>query len=243
MSARNETGQTAKSAPNTGTATPPVSVLVVDDHHVVRVGLCMVLRDHPQLRVVGEASTAAEAIAKYEKLRPEVVLLDIRMPDGSGIEVCRWIKQQHIGTRVLFLTSYSDQDTLVEALGAGADGYVLKTVNGADIADAVEKVGRGEAIVDPLVARQMFSLVALGSSAGRLVNSSLGLTDLDHRVLAMVHAGRSNKEIGAALGLSEKNVRNLLSMVFRKFSVTSRKEAGDRWAASRNGTFNSGKAD
>ena len=102
-------------APANAPRPEPISVLVVDDHHVVRVGLCSVLRDHPGLRVVGDASTAAEAAAKCAELRPDVVLMDIRMPGGSGIEACRWIKERHPKVRILFLTSYSDSQTLVEA--------------------------------------------------------------------------------------------------------------------------------
>lgn len=228
MSPQPRSDQNAKSA----SETMPISVLVVDDHHVVRVGLCSVISDHPQLRVVGEASTAAEATAKCEELAPDVVLLDIRMPGGSGIEACRWIKQRCPATRVLFLTSYSDQQTLVEALSAGADGYVLKTVNGTDIADAVEKVGCGETVVDPLIARQMFSMVASSPPVDKGPGSPIQLTEREQRVLAMVHGGHTNKAIGAALGLSEKTVRNLLTVLFRKFGATSRKEAAGRWAAS-----------
>jgi DNA-binding NarL/FixJ family response regulator len=187
------------------------------------------------LQVVGDASTAAEATAKCDELRPDVVLMDIRMPGASGIEACRWIKERHPATRILFLTSYSDSDTLVEALSAGADGYVLKAVNGQDIVEAVEKVARGDAIVDPGVARQLIQLAAGNSPRATpgAPRSTSALTDRENRILELLNAGHTNKEIASALGLSEKTVRNLLSGVFGKLGASTRQEAAQRWLASR----------
>lgn len=214
-------------------ASPPrISVLVVDDHHVVRIGLCAVLRDNPRLNVVGEAGTAAEAEAMCDSLNPDVVLMDIRMPGGSGIDACRQIRQRHPKTRVLFLTSYSDTETLAEALKAGADGYVLKSITGENISESVEKIARGDKIVDPVMTLQLIDLAT--AQTQRTSAAATDLTQREDRILALIHAGQTNKEIGLALGVSEKTIRNALSSVFARLGAATRREAAERWAARRN---------
>ena len=206
-----------------------ISVLVVDDHQIVRLGLIAVLNDNPQLKVVGEASNGIEALSKCSEFNPHVVLLDVRMPGESGIEACRKIKQYHPHIRVLFLTSYADSGTLIEALTAGADGYVLKAITGQDIADAVEKVGRGMAIVDPSITRQVLDLAKAKPSEKGSQHPALQLTAREHRMMELVTAGCTNKEIATTISIADKTVRNTLSSAFRKLGATSRKEAATLW--------------
>jgi DNA-binding NarL/FixJ family response regulator len=158
-----------------------------------------------------------------------VVLLDIRLPDGSGIEACRWIKRHHPGMQVLFLTSYADSDTLSAALEAGADGYLLKTVMGPDLADAVEKVGLGNAVIDPLLNRHILAL-ASGKLADETNSGPPSLNDREKTLVELVTAGNANKEIAEILGVSEKTVRNLLSALYAKLGAKGQREALVQWS-------------
>ncbi len=197
-------------------------VVVVDDHHVVRAGLRTVLSESLRLEIVGEAGTAAEAIVLCERLKPDVLLLDLRLPDRSGVEVCREVKLSSTETKVLFLTSYGDEANVLAGLTAGADGYLLKTITGGDITDAVLKVAGGGAVLDPLVTRQLIGHLAAPTARDALLGQ---LTPKEQRILEGVIAGQFNKEIASELGVSEKTVRNQLTAIYEKLGVKTRAEA------------------
>lgn len=197
-------------------------VVLADDHHVVRAGLRAVLSESSRLEVVAEAGTAADAVAVCARLRPEVLLLDLRLPDHSGVEVCREVKLCCPATKVLFLTSYGDEANVLAGLSAGADGYLLKTITGADITDAVIKVAEGGAVLDPLVTRHLIGhFTPTSASAVRLSE----LTPKECRILEGLSIGQLNKEIASSLGISEKTIRNQLTAIYEKLGVKTRAEA------------------
>lgn len=207
-----------------------IRVLVVDDHHIVRVGLRTVLAEDSRLKVVGEAATAASALAEAQRLQPTVVLLDLRLPDRSGLDVCRLLKQQTPAPAVLCLTSFADDHTILAAIEAGADGYLLKEVDGPNIGDAIVTVARGDSVMDPRVTRRM--LGAVREKDGGLVHLRRKLERLspqERRVLALVAKGKTNKEVADGLGLGEGTVRNYLATVFQKLEVARRTEAVALW--------------
>ena len=197
-------------------------VVVVDDHPIVRAGLRAVLAESPELEVVGDAGTAAEALVVCQRTEPDVVLLDMRLPDRSGIEVCRELKLRRPEAKVLFLTSYGDEANVLTGLTAGAEGYLLKTILGTDIAGSVAKVAAGGCVLDPQVTRQVLTRLSVlptpRSEAARLTEGEL-------KLLHGVAQGLLNKEIAEALGVAEKTVRNQLTRVFEKLGVTTRTEA------------------
>jgi DNA-binding NarL/FixJ family response regulator len=198
-------------------------VLVVDDHPVVRLGLRAVEENCRDLQVVGTAGTGATALEQVASLRPDVVLLDIRLPDLSGFEVCGRIKRQHPGTKVLFLTSFADGAMVLQALGSGADGYLLKDHDATKIADALLKVVRGGAVFDPSAA--LAPLQPEGDGASRQRRWLRELTPREREVLAGVATGKTDKEVATTLGLESKTVRNYMSRIMEKLGVSSRTEA------------------
>lgn len=200
----------------------PVRVVVVDDHHVVRAGLRAVLSESAEVEVVGDAGTAADAVSICARLHPDVLLLDLHLPDRSGVEVCREVKLSSSDIKVLFLTSYGDEANVLAGLTAGADGYLLKTILGGDITDAVLKVAAGGAVLDPLVTRHVIGHL---SAPGATVAQPPELTSKEQRILEGVAGGQLNKEIASDLGVSEKTVRNQLTVVFEKLKVRTRAEA------------------
>ena len=197
-------------------------VVVVDDHPIVRAGLRAVLAESPELEVVGDAGTAAEALALCRRVAPDVVLLDMRLPDRSGIEVCRELKLGRPETKVLFLTSYGDEANVLTGLTAGAEGYLLKTIMGTDIAGSVAKVAAGGCVLDPKVTRQVLTRL---SGLPNPRSDEVRLTDGELKLLHRVAQGLLNKEIAATLGVAEKTVRNQLTVVYEKLGVTTRTEA------------------
>ena len=199
-------------------------ILLVDDHEVVRVGLRTLIEQQPAMEVVGEAGTAAHAILLARTLAPDVVILDIRLPDSSGIEVCRQIKTERPETRVIILTSYPDNKTLFDAIAAGADGYLLKLVGSGDLLEALERVGRGESPLDPTIANRILAKVREATKREQ-AQAFACLTAQEMRILALVAEGQTNREIGIALHLSEKTVRNYISDILSKLSLTSRAQA------------------
>lgn len=197
-----------------------VRVLIVDDHEIVRGGLRACLSESNEVKVVGEAGTAAEAIALGKLLKPDVVVLDLRLPDRSGVDVCRELKLLLPEIKVLILTSYGDEANVLAGLAAGADGYLLKTITGSDIVDAAIKVAAGGAVLDPKVTRQMLDqFKPLGSRTAE------GLSETELKILGNLADGLLNKEIANGLGISEKTVRNRLTTIYDKIGAASRSEA------------------
>jgi DNA-binding NarL/FixJ family response regulator len=199
-------------------------ILLVDDHEVVRLGLKALLERHPNFLVVAEASTAHEAIEHVKTYSPDVVVMDIRLPGGSGIEACQEITTNHPDTRVIMLTSYAEDEMLFSAIRAGAAGYVLKQIGAEDLVRAIEAVSRGEALLDPAVTQRVFQEVR---KAAREEESSAfsALTQQEKHVLNLVSEGRTNREIAKALYLGEGTVRNYVSSILSKLGVSNRAEA------------------
>jgi len=199
-------------------------ILIVDDHEVVRLGLRALLDRHPDFTVVDEAGTAREALQKALLHRPDVVVMDIRLPGRSGIDACRDIVSQLPDTRVIMLTSYAEDELLFDAIEAGACGYVLKQIGSDDLVRAIEAVGRGEALLDPSVTRRVLERVR--EAARREEAAAFAeLTDQELRVLALIAEGKTNREIARALYLGEGTVRNYVSSILGKLGVTNRAEA------------------
>jgi two-component system response regulator DevR len=199
-------------------------IIIVDDHEVVRLGLRTLLDRHPDFTVVDEAGTAREAIEKTLELLPDVVVMDVRLQGGSGIEACRKIMEEAPDTKVIILTSYAEDEMLFDAISAGAAGYVLKQIGGDDLVRSIESVGRGEALLDPSLVQKVFARVR---EAARKEEAAAfaELTDQELRVLAQVAEGKTNREIAKALYLGEGTVRNYVSSILSKLGLTNRAEA------------------
>ena len=200
-----------------------IRLLLVDDHEVVRAGLCALLGDIEGLRIAGEAGTVAEAIDQAARLRPDVVLMDLRLPDGSGLDACREILSNAPQTRILFLTSHSDEQAVMSTVLAGAAGYVLKDIGHQALVAAIRDAAAGRPILDARVTQPVITRL----------NSVEALSTQERRVLALVVDGKTNKEIGAALGLSDKTVKNYLSNAFQKLGVSRRSQAAALFAGGR----------
>lgn len=201
-----------------------VRVLLVDDHEIVRVGLRTVLSQHRSIQVVGESATVAQAIRQAAKLKPDVVLMDVRLPDGSGVDACRDILASFPAIRVIILTSYADDDSVLAAVLAGAHGYVLKEIDSASLTSAIQAVSEGRSILDPTVTDRALGWLR-GLAAGADIPGSEKLSAQEERVLALVAEGQTNKEIATALDLSDKTVKNYLANIFQKLHVTRRAQA------------------
>ncbi len=202
----------------------PKRILIVDDHEVVRLGLKALLERRKDFVVVGEAASGREAVEKALDLQPDIVLMDIRLPGGSGIEACEQIVQHLPDTRVVMLTSYAEDEMLFSAIRAGASGYVLKQIGSDDLIKALEAVSRGEALLDPAVTQRVFQEVR------RVVKQEeaaafASLTQQEKHVLLLVSEGRTNREIAQALFLGEGTVRNYVSSILTKLGVNNRAEA------------------
>jgi two-component system, NarL family, response regulator DevR len=199
-------------------------ILLVDDHEVVRLGLRALLEKNPKFEVVAEAATAREAVEKTESHKPDVIVMDIRLKGGSGIEACQEITAKFPGTRVIMLTSYAEDEMLFSAIRAGAAGYVLKQIGGDDLINAIEAVGRGEALLDPAVTQRVFQEVR---KAAREEEASAfsDLTQQEMHVLQLVSEGRTNRQIAELLFLGEGTVRNYVSSILSKLNVRNRAEA------------------
>ena len=202
----------------------PVRLLIVDDHEVVRVGLRTLLSRIETIEVVGEAATAAEAVEQTRSLQPDVVLLDVRLGEESGFSACREIQNLERDVKVLVLTSFADDHVVVEAISAGADGYLLKEVNRDALVSAIEKVASGQSVLDPAVTGRVFGKVqSLMQKPG---GSKLSLlSNQERKVLALVSEGKTNKEIAVAMGLSDKTVKNYFSNILDKLEMSRRSEA------------------
>jgi DNA-binding NarL/FixJ family response regulator len=199
-------------------------ILLVDDHEVVRLGVRGIIDRQEGMEVVGEAGTVREAVNQVEQLAPDVVVLDIRLPGGDGLEACRQIKALRPETRIIILTSYPDDEKLFDAIGCGADGYVLKQIGSDDLIRALEQVGRGESMLDPAVTAQVFAKMREMRRQER-AHAFADLTTQEMQILARVAEGETNREIGAAIQLSEKTVRNYVSIILGKLGLSSRAQA------------------
>lgn len=205
-------------------AVADVRILIADDHEVVRIGLASLLDRQPGFRVVGEARTGDEAVRLARQHHPDVVVMDIRMPNGSGIDACRTITRELASTPVVMLTSHADSDALFAAIDAGASGYVLKRVGSTELVDAVRTVAAGGSLLDPAVTRSVLDRLRNTSrleEAGAFVD----LTEQERRVLAHIADGASNREIADRMSLAEKTVRNYVSNLLAKLSLASRAQA------------------
>ncbi|MGH7972956.1 MAG: response regulator, partial [Limisphaerales bacterium] len=187
-----------------------IRLLIVDDHEVTRLGLRTLLSSYPQFEIAGEAGSVAESLEAAARIKPYLILLDVRLADGSGIEVCRRIQRLNLDTKILVLTSFADDDVVFDAISAGADGYLLKEIHGETLVQAIQDVAAGRSILDPSVTRRVMSRICNPDLLA--VRNKLDLlSSQERRVVALVAEGKTNKEIGREMGLSDKTVKNYLS--------------------------------
>jgi DNA-binding NarL/FixJ family response regulator len=199
-----------------------IRVFFLDDHEVVRRGLMDLVALEPDMEVVGEASTAAEALERLAVTIPDVAVLDVRLPDGSGVEVCRDIRAAHPAIQCLMLTSYADDEALFAAIMAGASGYVLKDIKGNDLVEAIRTIASGKSLLDPsMTQRVMERLRAPRESDDRLAS----LTDQERRILDLIGEGLTNRQIGEQMFLAEKTVKNYVSSLLAKLGMERRTQA------------------
>lgn len=199
-------------------------ILLVDDHEVVRVGVRALIDRHSEMEVVGEAGTVREAVEQTRLLTPDVVVLDIRLPGGSGLDACKQIKALRPETRIIILTSYPDDEVLFDAIDCGAEGYVLKEIGSDELIRALERIGRGESQLDPAVTDRVLAKLREVRQQERS-HSFAGLNGREMQILARIVEGETNREIGYVLHLSEKTVRNYVSIILSKLDLTSRAQA------------------
>jgi DNA-binding NarL/FixJ family response regulator len=202
----------------------PLRVLIVDDHEVVREGLRSLLNRREGINVVGEAGTVGTAVEEAARLRPDVVIMDVRLPDGSGVEACREIRQENPATKVIMLTSYADDEAVFASILAGAAGYLLKQTRGQALAEAIEAVAQGGSLLDPAVTQKVLERVR--SMGGRRPDDSLAsLSDQEQKILLLIAEGKTNKEIAEEIFLSDKTVKNYVSSILSKLNLRRRAEA------------------
>ena len=202
----------------------PLRLLVVDDHEVVRQGLVALLDRRAGFEVVAQAGTVAEAIDAAGRFEPDLVIMDVRLPDGTGIEACREIRAARSETRVIMLTSYPDEEAVLSAIIAGASGYLLKQIRGRDLVTALEAVGRGESLLDPAVTEKVLERVRRVAS-GAATDELAELTSQERKILLLVAEGKTNKEIAAEVFLSDKTVKNYVSSILSKLNLQRRTQA------------------
>jgi two-component system response regulator DevR len=201
-----------------------IRLLIVDDHKVVRLGLITMFSRHRGVQIVADVGTMVEAIEEAHRLKPDVILMDVRLPDGSGIDACREIRTACPDTQVLFLTSFADDDALLATVLAGAAGFLLKQADEVGVIHAVETVANGQSIMDPAVTNALFQRMRSFSNSEH-THASGTLSPQEERVMILVVEGKTNKEIALDMGLSEKTVKNYLSNIFQKMQVSRRSQA------------------
>jgi DNA-binding NarL/FixJ family response regulator len=201
-----------------------LKILLVDDHEVVRLGLKSLLSNYPGFEVVAEASNADEAVQNATDYKPDVIIMDIRLPGKNGIEATKEILEVLPDTKIIMLTSYAEDELLFDAINAGAYGYVLKQIGSDDLVKSLERIGRGEALIDPAVTQKVFKRVREASRKATDEAFS-SLSDQEIRILALISKGNTNKEIAAEIFLSEKTVRNYVSSILSKLNLKTRSEA------------------
>ena len=199
-----------------------LKVLLVDDHEVVRTGLRALIDSQEDMQVVGEAGTAEEAVRRVGYDSPDVVVLDVRLPDGSGVEACREIRQRFPEVKVLMLTSFADEEALMAAILAGASGYVLKRVKSDDLLGDIRRVGAGESLLDPEMVDRLFHRLRSGSEDDELLSR---LTKQERRIVEYIADGLTNRQIAEEMFLAEKTVKNYVSTLLAKLGMSRRSEA------------------
>jgi two-component system response regulator DevR len=209
------------SAAENVTATP-TRIFILDDHELVRRGLEALLESASDLLVVGEAATAAEALRRIPAVMPDVALLDVRLPDGDGIDVCREVRSRYPEIRCLMLTSYDDDEALFAAVMAGASGYLLKEIVGSNLLEDIRQVARGRSLLDPGVTRQLIDRLAQPAPEDPVL---AGLTPREREILGLITDGYTNRQIGEQLFLAEKTVKNCVSTIFAKLGLERRTQA------------------
>ena len=199
-----------------------IRVFLLDDHEIVRTGLRALLESTEDLEVVGEAGTVADALARIPALHPDVAILDVRLPDGSGVEVCRDVRSQHPGTACIMLTSYADDEALFASIMAGSSGYVLKQVGGNSLVDDVRRVAAGESLLDPALTDRVLRRLREGPEEEPLLAS---LTHQERRILDLIADGKTNRQIAEDMFLAEKTVKNYVSNLLTKLGMERRTQA------------------
>jgi len=199
-----------------------IGVFLLDDHEIVRMGVRDLLEAERDITVVGEAGTAASALARIPALRPDVAVLDVRLPDGDGVSVCREIRSQMPGVACLMLTSFGDDEALFDAIMAGAAGYVLKQIRGSDLVGAVRTVAAGGSLLDPQAASRVLARLRERAAAA---DPLAGLTGQERRILELIGEGLTNRQIGERMFLAEKTVKNYVSSLFAKLGMARRTQA------------------
>ena len=199
-----------------------IRVFLLDDHEIVRRGLRDLLEDSGRIEVVGEAGTAAEAMSRIPPTRPDVAVLDVRLPDGDGVSVCRDVRSAHPEIQCLMLTSFSDDEALFQAIMAGASGYLLKQIKGPDIVDAIVRVAAGQSLLDPAVTARVLERLRTPPEEDERLAS---LTGQERKVLALIAEGLTNRQIGERIHLAEKTVKNYVSNLLTKLGMERRTQA------------------
>ena len=208
-----------------------IRVLLADDQQIVRIGLRAMLKQFSNIEVVGDVGTAEDAVLEADRLKPDVMLLDVRMPGGPAFDACRKIKAMEHGIRVIFLTSFADDDGIFESISAGADGFLLKDVLPEELVNAITQVAEGRSVLDPDVTRRIMGRLKSGKERTKPSGLEV-LSAQENRVIALVAQGKTNKEIGAEMGLSPKTVKNYLSNVLDKLALSRRSQAAAYYAQS-----------
>ncbi|WP_077060237.1 response regulator transcription factor [Streptomyces sp. MP131-18] len=202
-----------------------ITVFLLDDHEVVRRGVHELLALEPDIDVVGEAGTAADALARIPAARPDVAVLDVRLPDGSGVEVCREIRSRDESIKCLMLTSYADDEALFDAIMAGASGYVLKAIRGTELLTAVRDVAAGKSLLDPDATRRVLDRLRGGGDQAAGDDRLERLTEQERRILGLIGDGLTNRAIGQELSLAEKTIKNYVSSLLAKLGMERRSQA------------------
>jgi DNA-binding NarL/FixJ family response regulator len=203
-------------------APPPIRVFLLDDHELVRRGIRELLESEGDIVVVGESGSAQEATRRIPALRPDVAILDGRLPDGSGVDVCRDVRSVDPSIKALILTSYDDDDALFAAIMAGAAGYILKQVRGNDFVDTVRRVAAGQSTLDPAMTAQVLERVRMGPPRNKELE---GLTAQEQRILELIGEGLTNRQVAERMHLAEKTVKNYVSSMLAKLGLSSRTQA------------------
>ena len=203
----------------------PIRVFLLDDHEVVRRGVHDLLNDEPDITVVGEAANVQQALVRVPALRPQVAVLDVRLPDGDGVSVCRELRSQMPELACLMLTSFDDEEALLDSIMAGASGYVLKQIQGSDLVSAVRTVAKGQSLLDPSATAKLMARLRQGQEPEPEPDALPGLTDREREILALIGEGLTNRQIGQRLYLAEKTVKNHISRLLAKLGVERRIQA------------------